>query len=262
MMAGLIHNPVLFTLKNNGYRLQYIHQIDYFVNELGILEFIYPEPTALSALRAFGNPTLSSIAGRKRRVSLETQTRILYDRIPAPDKPGPPWFTFAHVNLPAHAPPGGHWASLSSFEQIFRDRTIQANKLMLETVDQIKTKDPTAVIMIFGDHGAWRYQNIWGAGDPNENFRTAGVPTEMVTLDRAGIMIAIHSAGECNDYVYGGMTPVNMMRAVFACLAGDRKLLEGKAEDISLFQPHGRDLWLIAKDGLPLQHWKMFEIPR
>lgn len=264
MMAGLIHNPVLYALKQNGYRLQYVHGIDYFVNEPGIVEFVYPQGTALSALRAFGNPTLNRIGGRKRRVSIETQTEVLYERIqPPPEQAQSSWFTFAHVNIPAHGPTNELWTRLAPFEQVFRDRTVQANKHMLETIDRIKAKDPKAVIAIFGDHGAWRYWKIWGDGDPNEGFRSAGVPTEIVTLDRAGIMIAIHSAGLCDDYFYASMTPVNIMRVVFACLAGDRKLLEGKAADISMVPANDSGgLWLIAKDGVARPSWEVFRPER
>lgn len=262
IMAGLIHNPVLYTLRNNGYRLQYVHGIDFLVNEPGVVEFVYPQGTALSALRAFGNPTLSSIGGRKRRVTLDTQAAVLTERLQRPpEQTQSSWFTFAHVNIPAHGPSGPHWRQLGWFEQVFRDRTTQANKHMLQTIEAIKSKDPKAIIVIFGDHGAWRYGMIWGSGDPNEAFRSEGVPTEIVTLDRAGIMIAIHSAGLCDDYVYEGLTPINIMRVVFACLAGERNLMRAKAEDISLLPLNG-NLWLLAKDGVALPRWEVFRRER
>ena len=262
IMAGLIHNPVLHTLRNNGYRLQYIHGIDYFVNEPGVVEFVYPQGTALSALRAFGNPALSSIGGRKRRVTLDTQAAVLSKRFhPPPEQTQSSWFTFAHVNIPAHGPAGQNWKQLSWFEKAFRDRTIQANRHMLRTIEEIKSKDPKAIIVVFGDHGAWRYGTIWGRGDPNEAFQHEGVPTEIVTLDRVGIMIAIHSAGLCDDYAYEGLTPINIMRVVFACLSGERSLLRTRAEDISLLRVNGK-LWLLARDGVALPRWEVFQTER
>lgn len=263
MMAGFIHNPVLQTLRNNGYRLQYVHGIDYFVNEPGVIEFVYPQGTALSALRVFGNPVLNNLGGRKRRVSFDTQKAILYARIQPPAGPAKsPWFTFAHVNLPSHGPSGEHWTRLGAFEQTFRDRTVQANSHMLETIDRIKAEDPEAVIIIFGDHGALRYNKIWGSGDPHQGFRSAGVPAEVVALDTFGIMIAIHSGGLCDDYAYPGMTPVNIMRTVFACLAGDRKLMGKKAADITLFRRDEGVLRLVAKDGVALPNWEIFRPER
>ena len=66
MMAGLSPNPVLQTLRNNGYRVQYIHHNDYFVTARGVLDFNYPEARADSALAVFGNPIIDrmiSVAG-------------------------------------------------------------------------------------------------------------------------------------------------------------------------------------------------------
>ena len=261
IMAGLIHNPVLHTLMKNGYRFQYVHGIDYFVNEPGMIEFVYPESTALSALRAFGNPTLDKIGGRKRRVTLDKQTAVLYDRIhPQAGDKRSPWFTFAHVNLPAHSP-SEHWTRLAGFEQTFRDRTVKANEHMLKTIDRIKAADPKAVIAIFGDHGAARYNELWDriSQDAEESFRQAGVSTEIVALDTFGIMIAIHFGGHCDDRTYRGMTPVNIMRVVFSCLSGDRGLLSGKAADVTLAGGKGRPLLLIAKDGVALPKWELFQ---
>jgi len=263
MMAGLLHNPVLHTLKQNGYSLQYVHGVDYFVNERGVIDYVYPQAPIHSALRVFRNPVLNGISGRKWRASVETHKVALFSRIQPPaEQTKQPWFTFAHVNLPAHGPGELPWLQLARFEQTFRDRTVQANRHMLETIDRIKAADPQAVIIIFGDHGAMRYNKIWGGGEPNAAFQRAGVATEVVTLDRFGIMIAIHSAGLCDGYVYLTMTPVNMMRSVFACLAGDRKLLDRRVPDITLFGGKKKgELRLVAQDGVPRPTWERFQPP-
>jgi hypothetical protein len=261
MMAGLTHNPVLHTLRENGFSLQYVHGVDYFVNETGLIDYVYPQAPVHSALRVFGNPMLNGISGRTWRASIEAHKAVLFSRIQPPaEQTNRPWFTFAHVNLPAHGP-GLPWLKLNRFEQVFRDRTLQANRHMLETVDRIKVADPQAIIIVFGDHGAMRYNRIWDSGEPNAAFQKAGVGTDVVTLDRFGVMIAIHSAGLCDDYVYATMTPVNIMRSVFACLAGDRKLLDGKAADISLFGRTKQGLHLVAQDGVPRPSWELYEPP-
>ncbi|MDX2197623.1 MAG: hypothetical protein SF069_01470, partial [Phycisphaerae bacterium] len=261
MMSLATHNPVLATLKLNGYRLQQIHGIDYFVNDRGKLDFIYPDEAPSSALRLFNLPYLNQLGGRKRRVSFESQSAVLNDRIAAIAAPGAgPWFTFAHVNLPAHAP-GIAWPKLKYFEQVFRDRTALANTHMMTTVDRIRAQDPTAVIAIFGDHGPMRYNQIWGKGDPNAAFAEAGVTAETVALDRFGVMIAIASAGACDRYVYSELTPVNLMRAIFACLANDPSLLDKRAEDVALFGGARGALRRVTQDGRPLATWPLLEKP-
>jgi hypothetical protein len=258
MMAMMSHNPVLETLKSNGYRLQQIHGMDYFVNELGRLDYIYPDVTAASALRIFDLPILNKLGGRKRRVSLEAQTEALYARIPRPpSETSRPWFTFAHVNIPAHAP-GLPWLQLGGFEQTFRENTKRANAHMLKTVDRIKAVDPEAIIVIFGDHGARRYNDVWGRDDPNEAFKKAGVTPETVTLDQFGIMIAVHPAGRCADFVYPAMTPVNIMRTVFACLAEDPGLVARHAADISLFAARRDRIRMATENGRILPSWQPY----
>ncbi|MGE0055331.1 MAG: hypothetical protein AB7S74_14085 [Hyphomicrobium sp.] len=259
MMAGRTHNPVFITLQRNGYRLQQIHSLDYFVNERGNQEFIYPDEASSSALRIFNIPFLNKLGGRKRRMTVEGQSEVLDARIRvASEKSSGPWFTFSHVNLPAHSP-GLPWLQLKGFERDFRERTARANEHMLATIDRIKTLDPTAVIAIFGDHGAMRYHQIWGAGDPNQAFAEAGVSPEIVTLDRFGIMIAINSAGLCDDQVYPGLTPVNIMRTIFACLADDRRIASHHADDISLFGGKKGRLRLTAENGRILPQWQVYE---
>lgn len=258
MMAGLTHNPVFATLQHNGYRMQQIHSLDYFVNERGNQEFIYPDEPASSALRVFNIPFLNKLGGRKRRMSVEAHRDVLNERIRiASDKSDGPWFTFSHINLPSHSP-GLSWLQLKGFEKEFRDRTARANEHMLATIELITSLDPTAVIAIFGDHGAMRYHLIWGDGDPNAAFAKAGVSTETVTLDRYGIMIAIHSAGLCDDHIYTGLTPVNIMRAIFACLADDRSLLSRRADDISLFGGQKGSLRLTTENGKSLPSWQPY----
>lgn len=258
MMAGLTHNPVFATLRRNGYLLQQIHSLDYFVNERGIQEFIFPDEPASSALRVFNIPFLNKLSGHKRRISVETQREVLDDRIRiASERRDGPWFTFSHVGLPSHSP-GLPWLQLKGFEKVFRDRTARANEHMLATIERIKSSDPMAVIAIFGDHGAMRYHRIWGEGDPNEAFAKAGISTETVTLDRYGIMTAVHSAGLCDEYIYTGLTPVNLMRAIFACLAEDRSMLSRRAEDISLFGGQKGTLRLTAKNGHILPNWRLY----
>ena len=267
IMAGLARNPVLETLRNNGYRVQQIHGIDYFLNERGVLDFVYPEEPLYSALRIFDSPLLNGIFGahgvRAGPRSVKEEMKVLWDRMRGPPADtGESWFTFSHVSLPNHAPIGADWLQLKDFEQQFRDATVTANKLMLEVIDAIKAKDPGAIVVIIGDHGAWRYRRIWGhSEDPNVGIREAGVDPQIVSLDLFGIMIAIDSGGRCDDLVYAGMTPVNIMRVLFACLAKDRSLLATKAADISLFANVRHGLWITARDGESVPTWEPFDKP-
>ena len=133
---------------------------------------------------------------------------------------------------------------------------------MSEIVKAIRERDPKAVIILLGDHGGLRYRAVWGRSyffarrgdDPNAAMDAVGVDPQLVALDIAGIMIAIYSGGRCDSLIYPGMTPVNVMRVIFACLSHDSRLLEHRASDITLIPPKKR-VWVVARDGAPLPRW-------
>jgi hypothetical protein len=70
-------------------------------------------------------------------------------------------------------------------------------------------------------------------------------------------MIAVH-APRCGDYVYPALTPVNIMRTVFACLAEDPALMTRRAADISLFGAIKNQLSLATQDGRMLAAWQPY----
>ena len=179
---------------------------------------------------------------------------MLLSRIPPKDEG--PWFTFSHVNLPAHGP-NINWRELDNFSKTFKARTIAANEHMDKVVEAIKQNDHTAVVIFLGDHGGWRYKGVWrGDRDPNTAMDVAKVDPELVTLDMFGIMIAVYSNGRCDDEIYAGITPVNVMRAVFSCLLHDPSLLHRRAPDIALMKTYP-DVWVTARDGSPLPRWEL-----
>lgn len=262
IMAGLAPNPAIDVLRTNGYRIQYIHHDDYFVVDRGVIDFVYPDVPAYSALAVFGSPLLGRLIGSEnlyaKTMQKEEQLRTLHLRIPPPQSGSRgPWFTFSHVDLPSHSDPQSTWRELGDFSEDFKDRTLKANTHMSEVVAAIRERDPNAIVILLGDHGGWRYRKIWGAGgDLNAAMHSAGVDPQLVALDISGIMIAIYSGGRCDRLIYPGLTPVNVMRVIFACLSHDDSLLEHRAPDISLLRPQKSDIWVVARDGAPLPLWQ------
>jgi hypothetical protein len=261
VMAGWRHNPVFETLRSNEYRIQQIHGSDYFVAERGSLDYVFPEEPVYGALKIYSSPLLDRLFSKE--VShwgrdIVEQKEVLLSRLPAPPagEVGP-WLTFSHVAVPGHGPTDKDWRALETFEKTFVDLTVRANVHMLAVMDAIAAKDPQAIVVIIGDHGAWRYRGVWTVDpDPNRAFEKEGLAPETVTNDLFGVMIAVRSAGRCDDYVYPGVTPVNIMRVVFACLARDPKLLEGRPGDVSIAWVG--NLWLVAKDGRALGEWQAY----
>ena len=111
--------------------------------------------------------------------------------------------------LPAHSPTNKTWKELDGYSEIYKKRTIEANEHMSKVIGAIKERDPDAIIVLIGDHGSWRYRDIWGKGDdPNQIMQAAGVDPTVVTLDVFGIMVAIYSNGRlrflCLSDCYAG----------------------------------------------------------
>jgi hypothetical protein len=265
MMAGLGRNPTLEILRSNGYRIQYVHHLDYFVNERGVLDFVYPVKPAWSVLGIFSSPLLERLVGAEHivpgRRTRDDHKRVLLERIREAATSGP-WFTFAHVALPAHSMPRTNWRDLAPFEEEFRQRTRDANAHMLEVMDAIAAVDPGAVVIIAGDHGAWRYRDAAeGRENPADALAAAGIAPETMALDLFGIMIAVRATNGCDQPFYATVTPVNLMRILFACLSGRPDVMGPPAEDVSIYQARRRrwqdpSLWVTARDGHALPSWE------
>jgi hypothetical protein len=271
IMNGTTFNPTLSVLRDNGYRVQYIEATDYLVKDQGNLDYVYPDVSepVYTGLRVFSNPLLDGlpfmkVTGAKPKTLVgyvNTMTDVLFNRLRETTKGDAPWFTYIHFPLPSHA--GGPFRSLRSWEDVYRENTRTANAHMPGTIDKILAVDPEALIIIMGDHGSYRFSEAWvGAENPNDAFRANGLDSDLMTVDYFGIMMAVRSHGQCDDFIYENMTPVNLMRVLFACLSNDRELLNGKAEDSSIF-PQGvtasmwapSSLYMTVKDGKILKPW-------
>ena len=263
ILSGKAHNPVMETLRRNGYRVQFIHEKEIFLADQGTIDFVYPSPPPHRVLKIFGSSRLEqAVFGRgSGGPAVDMQQQTLFDRLPAiSEDPTRPWFTFYWVALPSHANKRKFFTELEAFQREFVERTKLANAHMLATMDRIVAQDPKAVIIIIGDHGAWRYSRVWSTDrDPNKAFEKAGIDAITATLDFFGVMIAIRSAGLCDDDVYKGITPVNVMRVVFACLSKDRHLVSGAADDLSIFALRD-ELWLTGRKGRALAAWERLEM--
>jgi hypothetical protein len=271
IMNGTTFNPTLSVLKENGYKVQYIEATDYLVKDQGNLDYVYPDVSepVYTGLRVFGNPLLDrlpfmKVTGAKPNTLVgyvNTMTDVFFNRLHETAGTGIPWFTYIHFPLPNHA--GGPFRSLRSWEDVYRENTRMANAHMLPTIDKILAIDSDAVIIIMGDHGSYRYSGAWvGADNPNDAFEANGLDSDLMTVDYFGILMAIHSRGHCDSFVYETLTPVNLMRVLFSCLSDDRNLLDQRAPDISIF-PQGvsgsifapTSLYMTVKDGKILKPW-------
>ncbi len=138
-------------------------------------------------------------------------------------KPVQPFFLFAHT-VPPHAPYAynrdcsvkaqfdhGYAEALSgqgpAFFQGYLDNIICANKQGLEFAEYVTKNDPEAIVVLFSDHGS-HFTMDWQSSTWNDrNIR-----------ERFSTLVAIRAPEACQQHLYDGMSNVNIMRFVFACL--------------------------------------------
>jgi len=116
------------------------------------------------------------------------------------------------------------WVSSGEYQKA----VTEANQEIFEIVDLIIDKDPSAVIVLVGDHGSWRLRNIWNdsLGDfaKFERFLIQnGESLDSLASDIFGTFLAIRMP-EKGDISKGlPMSHVNLFRHIFAVLADSAK---------------------------------------
>jgi hypothetical protein len=148
------------------------------------------------------------------------------------------------------------WVSSGNYQELVR----KGNQELFEIVDLIVEKDPSAVIVLLGDHGASRLRNIWDdaiKGDIaslDALLKQRGESLDTLASDFFGTFLAIRMP-EKGDISNGlPMSHVNVFRHIFAALADSenpdvsRAILERRA-------PSESDLFgfKLVVDGL-VQH--------
>jgi len=170
--------------------------------------------------------------------------------------------------------------SLENFSKNFMARVPIANQQLLTLINQILASDNDCVIMLLGDHGAFRYRPLARhpddyAADPNIAFALRGIdekssPTVRdIALDRFSVLYSAHYPAELpHPLDCMPVTTVNVFRHLFAQLSDDADYYHNeKAPDKSYWhdmpgylrakmEKHPEDRFIPMADGRALDHWK------
>jgi len=270
IVGGRLYNPVLSTFKNNGYNTQFVNHSDYIFKKGNALDYAFPTRKIYGVFDVFQIDWLNQLplmeyldqtpTGRKVRVSHESHYDQIIQRVSLISKNAASWFTYMHLPLPNHSKGSKDWNELAGFLETYPEQVELANSEILGIVDHVIQNDPSAFVVLMGDHGAVRFRDVWQTGDEqdlHEILSIRQVEEDKLALDLFGILLAIRYPSD-HDHRYDNaiMSPVNLFRYVFSVLSDDEELLEAKAEDKSFF----RTGYVAVEDGQPLNHWDEIDL--
>lgn len=266
IISANAYNPVLDVFKRNGYSVRYIHDSQYLCpnpgNSINSFTFYRPSPPMdhffpqifeqWLKVEAYLPKDISSLPGH----TSESQKR-LKDIDAALAHSSKPFFMYIHTFKPFHArffP----FTMLEYFEREYPLKVHIANVEAINIIDLIVARDPSAFIIVMGDHGPFRYGNLWMKSRGEED-QLNGVSKADLGMDLLGILLAVRFPnGYDKRFDTAVITPVNLFRYVFAELSKNDDVLNDKVRDESYVAVSESHLFVAAVDGRPLQRWAVF----
>jgi hypothetical protein len=274
IIGAKTYNPVISVFKNNGYEIQYLSHSDYCYLAGDDIDFSYPKRTIFKVFEIYQIrilddllsrvlPTYKGAEGRNRNKDrIRVDEKQTYDqmrrRIHLASKSKKPYFTFIKLPLPGHF--------VEAFDKInplncdYVEKLQKANQLIMGFVNQILENDPDPLIIVLGDHGAYRYRRAWdGKKDIHVAFAAHNVPEETVARDLFGVFLAIRYHKQ-HDPQFKIFSHANLMRYVFSTLCESDFPLRTTVPDESYFK-FQKQIFICARNGKALKKWELLNQP-
>jgi len=225
-----VGNATFDSFKKSGYGVQFIYVSNYLDVNHNLIDYGYPAvgfyicdhlPGAFyyfvcrAPVRKFINRALFDTDGA---VEVDQELAQLTERIQAAAADTKPWLTISHINYPGHS---GHVHRYDSAADVagFREGVPLVLPAVADhyrqIVSTIKTLDPHAVIVTFGDHGMWLTRGMDGA------VSNALFSAQDYIQDRFGVMLAVYPADFCRNRIFEGSSTTTIVKSIIACLDGN-----------------------------------------
>lgn len=214
------NNPVSHTLRKHGYRYAYLGSAWWDGSKCGTSVDVCLSTTravrqallAMTPLRRFvrttGRSIVGDIAARLDEI-FARQPVYLFAHILAPHPPRTFTSSCAEITSSNAASDGNvaltFWGDKDGY---IRDLEC-TNDQVLALVDDILDRDPSTVILVHGDHGT-AFAVDW-------SLAIDAWPDQQVE-ERFAILMAVRLPKPCESVLYPSLSPVNLYRALFACL--------------------------------------------
>ena len=252
--SGTYYNPVLRILKRNGYAVVYLLPSDYYYRpgaglvDFSLLDRSWPfAPLKASLPRFIGREPDTLVPDYPRRVA-ETLAEWPLDR---------PTFFFAKLGAEHAADGYDYQTDRAAFAARYVETVARENAAIEALCRQIAARDPQAIVVLAGDHGAQSYRSSRRGFAATK--RAGGIPADRLVRDCHDVLLAIRWGTDPAPTPYPYRSLANVMRFVFAQLGGGEALERTAAADASyLLDDVG--LLHVAADGQPLAEWPL--VPR
>jgi hypothetical protein len=223
-------NSTLASFKEGGYRVQFIYINNYMNWNPKLLDHLYPRVGFYVCDNVPNNffyficrqsaRTLINkhFFGVKHAITVPEEIAHLKERIATINADDERWLTISHIAFPMHTKMTHNYKNTSEvdeFRELYRSFMPQVAENYREIISTIKRHDPRAVIVTFGDHGAWLTRGM--------KLKTATAPfdAEDYVQDLYGVMLAVYPQDFCRNRIFDGSTTSFMIRSLIECLNGN-----------------------------------------
>ena len=253
--SGTYYNPVLNVLKRNGYAIVYLLPSDYYYRpgtgmvDVSLLDQSWPlAPLKVSLPRFVGREPITYVEDYERKVA-EAIAAWPADR---------PAFFFAKLGA-EHVPHEYDCRTdRAEFVAQYTNAVVAGNPRIESLCRLIIAKDPGAIVVLAGDHGAQSYQSKTRRFQ--DVMREDGISAERIVRDLHGVLLAIRWGAGMAPEPYPYRSLANVMRFVLGRLGGGDALRSTAVHDSSYVLEMDGKLYQTTADGCPLAEWK--SVPR
>lgn len=142
--------------------------------------------------------------------------------------PNKPIFVYMHSSLPGHSQNSG----VCRPDEIdrYEEKLSTANLEMKELIQSLIEQDPSAIIIIAGDHGPYLTKNC---NRLNNNYDKSDI-TRLDIQDRYGTFLAIRWPTDNFDRFDEIVVLQDLFPAIFSYLYGDESILESKIAPVTM----------------------------
>ena len=157
-----------------------------------------------------------------------------------------PWFTMTHFYIPGHTIGTFRYdrpEDVENYIQSFKKYSLVAAEYLDRILSLISKNDPTAIVLITGDHGTYISKGI--APESIDDPVKREEAKRFFTIDRNGINIAVWSGKDCDDYfkdLHEASVTINLdvARRVIECATNSRIFTDKPLviDQLDTFKPH------------------------